>query len=467
MTRQTDTIIIGGGLSGLTIAHKLRTSCYGHRFVLLEKSDSTGGVIRTHRENGFIAEIGPHGFLDNCRESRAILEECGLHKECLKSPLIKFVRYVLLNGKLQTIPQTPLKIAFAPLIPWSAKLRVLADLWKKPLGGQPSVSKWVNHRFGPALLPFADAVFTGTYAGDMNRLTIDSVMPGARKLELEHGSLIRGLVAKARKTKINKGSRPQKFTMPAMTSFPQGMERLPQKLTEYLMEDENLFLNCDVLKISRENGKWLVKTSRTTFRADNLALAVPTNTAISLLKELQPAPLLSVPEASILTVVFGFGSGSTLPPGFGYLIPEQEKRFTLGTLFSSNMFPGRAPANHILFETLIGGRRHPERLKLSDEELITQAYADIKDILPLQGDPVYTKVLRPWGSIPQLEKDYPELLRWRDQLVTKHQGLHICGFGWEGIGLNDMMKHGVKVAEAIRSGSEGKPDEVQVKKVYF
>ena len=462
-----DTIIVGAGLSGLTIAHKLRTSCYGHKFVLLEKSGSTGGVIRSHRENGYIAEIGPHGFLDNCAESRAILEDCGLHTECIKSPLIKFVRYVLLNGKLQLIPQTPLKIALAPLIPWSSKFRVLAELWKKPLDGQPTVAKWVSHRFGPAMLPFADAVFTGTYAGDMNKLTIDSVMPGARKLELEHGSLIRGLIAKARSSKRRKSGKPQKFSMPSMTSFPDGMERLPQKLTDYLSEGDNLFLNCDVQRISRENDKWQVKTNHQTFLAENLALAVPTNTAISLLQEFDPPPLESVPEASILTVVFGFGPGSTLPPGFGYLIPEQEQRFTLGTLFSSNMFPGRAPANHILFETLVGGRRHPERLKLSDEELITRAYDDFKDILPIKGEPLYTKVLRPWGTIPQLEKDYPELLKWRNQLVAKLPGLHVCGFGWEGIGLNDMMKYGVRVAEAIRSGTEDAPRESQVKGVYF
>ncbi len=252
-----------------------------------------------------------------------------------------------------------------------------------------------------------------------------------------------------------------------MTSFPDGMERLPQKLTDYLTEGENLFLNCDVQRISRENDKWQVKTNHQTFLAENLALAVPTNTAISLLQEFDPPPLESVPEASILTVVFGFGPGSTLPPGFGYLIPEQEQRFTLGTLFSSNMFPGRAPANHILFETLVGGRRHPERLKLSDEELITRAYDDVKDILPIKGEPLYTKVLRPWGTIPQLEKDYPELLKWRNQLVAKLPGLHVCGFGWEGIGLNDMMKYGVRVAEAIRSGTEDAPRESQVKGVYF
>jgi protoporphyrinogen/coproporphyrinogen III oxidase len=467
MMQHTDTLIIGAGLSGLTVAHKLRISCYGHRYIVLEKTESTGGVIRSHHENGFIAEIGPHGFLDNCKESKEILEECGLLQECIKAPLKNFVRYVLLDGELRMIPQTPLKILGAPLIPWSAKLRVLAELWREPLQGEPTVAKWVNHRFGKALLPFADAVFTGTYAGDMNRLTIDSVMPGLRKLELKHGSVIRGLLAKGFKAKKDRHKRPTKFKIPAMTSFPQGMARLPQRLTEYLQEDKDLFLHCDVQDLSRENGKWLARTSRGTFAADSVVLAVPTNATLALLRKFIPPPLPAVPLADILTVVLGFGPGSHLPPGFGYLTPEKEKRFSLGTLFSSNMFPGRAPADHILFETLIGGRRHPERLELDDDQLIRLAFEDVKDILPLQGEPVYSRVLRPWGSIPQLEQHYPKLLKWRDHVSSALPGLHICGFGWEGIGLNDMMKHGVRTAEAVRAGLHKADAEVEVKGIYF
>lgn len=64
------TVIIGGGLSGLTVAHKLKLHAPGHNFVVLEKENRAGGVIQTHQDQGFITEIGPHGFLDNCPESQ-------------------------------------------------------------------------------------------------------------------------------------------------------------------------------------------------------------------------------------------------------------------------------------------------------------------------------------------------------------------------------------------------------------
>ena len=83
-----------------------------------------------------------------------------------------------MTGKLQLIPQSPLKIIKAPLISWKDKFRVLGDLFKKPLAGEPTVAKWAHYRFGKALLPYVDAVFTGTYAGDYNELKIDAVMPG-------------------------------------------------------------------------------------------------------------------------------------------------------------------------------------------------------------------------------------------------------------------------------------------------
>ncbi|WP_419174551.1 protoporphyrinogen oxidase [Desulfosediminicola sp.] len=466
MTTHFSTIIVGGGLSGLTVAHKLRQQDPEHKLLVLEKNDATGGVIRTHREKGFITEIGPHGFLDNCNESKDILRETGLDKEAVKAPLIEFVRYVYLRGKLQLIPQTPLKISMAPLIPWKDKFRAVSEIFRPPLAGEPTVAKWVDYRFGSAMLPYIDAVFTGTYAGDFDKLKIDAVMPGVRALEKEHGSVIKGVFAKMMANR--KSGTKKKISMPAMTSFPTGMSRLPERLTEQLTEGKDLLLNCGVSAVAKTESGWQVETEQGVFTADTLVLATPTNVALKFLEGVSDTmPMTSIPETWIGTVVFGFGPGVTIPPGFGYLTPEVEKRFTLGSLFSSNMFPGRAPENHVVFETLIGGRRHPERLELPKEELVAKALADVKEILKIDQEPVYTTVLQSDGGIPQLEEGYPELLEWRDEVVRSNHGLHICGFGWEGIGLNDMMKAGTKVAKAIIDATDSTTSDAEVKKIYF
>lgn len=464
MNNNYQTLILGGGLSGLTVAHKLKLHAPNHRFCILEKSNRTGGVIKTHRENGFITEIGPHGFLDNCEESKQILQETGLDQEAVKAPLIDFVRYVYLNGKLNLIPQTPRKILMAPLIPWTAKLRVLADLWKPVLEGEPSVAKWVNHRFGAALLPYVDAVFTGTYAGDFDKLTIDSVMPGVRALEKEHGSVLRGLITKMQKKKKEGGP---KLAMPAMTSFPKGMVRLVERLAENLDLASELRLNCGITSVTKTDSGWEVIAGDSIFKAKNVVFCLPANTALKLLAEIDPKiPERSIPETWISTVVFGFTDDVTIPPGFGFLTPEKEQRFTLGALFSSNMFPGRAPEGHVVFETLVGGRRHPERLDLDHETLTREALKDVQHILGIKKAPVYTTILRSDGGIPQLERNYPQLLDWKKTIQEKEKNLFICGFGWDGIGLNDMMKSATRVAETLLTSSDKKYG-AELKGVYF
>ena len=336
-----DTLIIGGGLSGLTVAHKLRQFYPEQQTLILEKSERAGGVIWSHAEQGFLAENGPHGFLDNCPESQLLLEETGLDQECVKAPLSQFVRYVCMDGSLRCIPQSPAKIIMAPLISPLAKLRVLGELFKKPLQGEPTVAEWVEHRFGPALLPYVDAVFTGTYAGDLNRLVIDGVMPGVRRLEKTHGSVIRGLLTKMKQARQSKTStNGKKKGLPAMTSFPGGMGRLPEKLAESLQPGRDILLNCGVLTIHKNQSGWKVDSEQGSHQARNLVLALPINPSLGLLQPLAPRmPQNTVPEARIVTIALGFGPGSTLPPGFGYLAPEQENRFCLGALFSSNMFP--------------------------------------------------------------------------------------------------------------------------------
>ncbi|MDH3330084.1 MAG: protoporphyrinogen oxidase [Desulfobulbaceae bacterium] len=467
-TKQVDVLIVGAGLSGLSVANFLKKERPDFSLLVLEKSERPGGAILSHSEEGYLAEWGAHGFLDNCEESRALISLAGLESEVEKAPLGKFVRYVCLKGKLNLIPQNPKKIIMAKLVPFSAKLRVLADLWKKPLAGEPSVAAWVEHRFGKALLPFADAVFTGTYAGDIDRLKIDAVMPGVRKLEMENGSVIRGLLKKLMEVRKKGGKKGA--ALPAMTSFVTGMARLPQALAAQLTLNEELCYRTEVNRIVSAEDGWEVQTAQHTVQCRHLVLAVPINQALALLsgiKDIAEPPALSVPEARIATIALGFTDRVKVPFGFGYLAPESEQRFALGTLFSSHMFPGRSPDHHVLLEVLVGGRRHPDRLELDDNEMIDRVYKDLSQLIDLPERPLFSRVMRPRAGIPQLEDGYPALLDWRNKVQDTNHGLHICGFGWNGIGINDMTKEAKKVADSVQRDSSRGKGEAEVKGVYF
>ncbi|OGQ95367.1 MAG: protoporphyrinogen oxidase [Deltaproteobacteria bacterium RIFOXYD12_FULL_57_12] len=461
MDKPYDVVIIGAGLSGLALAHFIKKMRPQTELLILEKDGRPGGAIRSHHEAGYLAEWGPHGFLDNAEASREILTDTGLDAEAQKAPLGSFVRYICQDGRLALIPQNPRKIIASNLLPLTAKLRVVADLWRQPQRTEQTVGQWAAHRFGARILPFVDAVFTGTYAGDIDRLSIDAVMPGIRRLELAHGSVFRGLLAKRRQMKK---TGPKKNGLPAMVSFPAGMEQLVERLAD----PAAIRCHCAVHHLTQQNGLWEVRTTETLYQARAVAVALSINQALALLAASgMTPPVERLPEARIANVVMGFGSPAEIPFGFGYLAPEREQRFALGALFSTHMFPGRAPAGRMMLEALVGGRRHPERVDLPDDQLIRQTYEDLRQLIHLPEPPCFARVLRPGAGIPQLELGYPALLAWRDRLQQNCQGLYICGFGWEGIGINDMTKAARATATALGQGTAAAGGQAAVKGIYF
>lgn len=457
MDMNHDVVIIGGGLSGLSVAHFVRGASPELSRLVLEKSARVGGAVQTFRQGGFQGEWGPHGFLDNTSESQELLHDTGLYHEAQTAPLGDFYRYVCHDGALVRLPQSLKTVLTTPLVSPFGKLRVFADLWKTPRAEAMTIGDWVKYRFGADLLPLVDAAVTGSFAGDYTKLSIDAVMPGVRKLEMEVGSVLRGLIRK-KKSGGKKLSR-----LPSMLNFPEGMERLIKVMNT---QQE---VQCDTLVqgLAREQGGWLIQTDKGQIAAQSVVLAVPVNQCLQLLSAFKPPPVSCVPVSKIINVVLGFSDSAKVPYGFGYLAPEREGRFTLGAMFTSHMFPDRAPDGQVLLEALVGGRRHPERLILSDEEIVEKVYADISQLIELPEPPLFVKVLRPEHGIPQLEMDHPRLLAWRQAMEHDFPGLHICGFGWDGIGMNDMIKSAKKTALVIASGGERSVDEAKVKPVYF
>ena len=457
MNNSYDVVIIGGGLSGLSAAHFIRKGQASHRLMILEKSSRPGGAIQTFKQAGFQGEWGPHGFLDNTEESQELLHDTGLYHEAQPAPLADFYRYVCHHGQLLPLPQSLKTVLTTPLVPPLGKLRVLADLWKKPRLEAMTIGEWVGYRFGKALLPLVDAAVTGSFAGDYTKLCIDAVMPGVRQLEKEAGSVLRGLIQKKKRG----GKKLQR--LPSMLNFPDGMERL----IKVLSGEGKITYNTLVQGLSRTAGGWQVQTDQGVVHGSRLVVALPVNQCLQLLSPLQAPPITCVPVAKIINVVLGFPSSAQVPYGFGYLSPEREGRFTLGAMFTSHMFPDRAPKGNVLLEALVGGRRHPERLDLSDEEITSRVLADLSQLIPLPEAPILAKVLRPEHGIPQLEMDHPRLLDWRRDIERDLSGLHICGFGWDGIGMNDMIKSAKKTVLAMQTGANRVDEGAKVKPIYF
>lgn len=449
-----DVIIIGAGISGLAAAVFIQRQRPDLRVRMVDGADRVGGAIASHHCQGYLIESGPHGFLDNKEDSQLLLSTIGLVDKVQKAPLADFKRFICRHGRLIALPQKPQQLLTTPLLRAMGKIRLLGDLFKPAMVGEPTVAQWAEYRFGKGVLPMVDAAITGTFSGDYQRLKIDAVMPGVRRLEKEFGSVLKGLRGKARQ---GQGG----GHLPAMSNFLTGMETLPQGLKV----GQDIQLRSLVRQVTRDDLGWRVALADETLCAPQLVMALPINSSLALLADWQP-PAVKVPESYIVNVALGFADTGVIPKGFGYLAPECEDRFALGCMFTSWMFPGRAPQGKILLEALVGGRRHPERLALSDDELIRRVWADMAELLDLPDQPEFAQVWRPVGGIPQQEDDHLSLLSWRRELEARNQGLHVCGFGWDGIGINEMIKSARQAAEAVCGAGQG-PDAPEVKPVYF
>lgn len=459
MQKHHSVVVVGAGLSGLSTAHFLRKRSPDLDVVLLEQDERPGGAMMSFEEQGFRAEWGPHGFLDNTPESQELLHDTGLYEHCQQAPLGDFYRYVCHKGRLVRLPQSFFAVLTTPLVSFWGKLRALADLWRKPKHEDMSIGDWVAYRFGKSILPLVDAAVTGSFAGDYTKLSIDAVMPGVRRLEKETGSVVRGLI----KMKKEKAEQRKKMRLPSMLNFPEGIETLIKAMSA----SHNIQFNTTVQAIEHTDNIWHIQTNQETYTADAVVLALPVNASLKLLKQRKEPPVQSTPTSQIYNVVLGFTDDAKVPYGFGYLAPEREKRFTLGVMFTSHMFPNRAPEGHVLMEALVGGRRHPERLELSDEELIENVLDDIKQLIDLPEKPVFASVLRTQNCIPQMEMDHPKLQEWRNAIEQEENSLYLCGFGWDGIGINDMIKSAKKAAEALAEGRERAQEQAKVKPIYF
>lgn len=468
--KTAETIIVGAGISGLALASFLRRERADASVLVLEGGSSAGGAIRSLHTEGYLAEWAPHGFLDNGAESDALVDMAGLRGELLQAPLKEYVRYLCIDGRLQLVPQTPPKIVAAPLMGWGDKIGVVArDIFRPYVEGEPSVAEWVRRRFGAAMLPFADAVYTGTYGGDIDELRIDGTMPALRALEREHGSVIFSMLARMKERRKNAAAEhgaAKKRGMPIMQNFRRGMESWPQALAEPLLAAGVLRLNTAVQTVQRAGDEWLLHTTQGDFRCRELALALPINAALALLRASAglPVPEIPVPgvaEARLANVALGFGPEAQIPFGFGYLTSKQEGRFALGALFSSHMFPGRAPEGGQLLEALVGGRRNPEYLELDDDEIIRRTLADIRGLIDLPTEPRFAKVLRCAATIPQADAAYLALLRWREQAGQACPRLHLLGFGWRGIGINEMAREAKALALKLLGRAEAESNALK------
>ena len=147
------------------------------------------------------------------------------------------------------------------------------------------------------------------------------------------------------------------------------------------------------------------------------------------------ASLELVEYPPVASLFFGFRREQVAHPldGFGALVPAVEGRSVLGVLFSSTLFPERAPAGHVALTVYVGGTRQPDLARLAPEALRPRVLADLRELLGVQGDPVFTHATFWPHAIPQYNLGYERFLEAIARAEAQHAGLFIGGHVRDGI----------------------------------
>lgn len=438
-----DFIIVGAGISGLTLGWALRER--GARIRVIEADPRPGGKIWTQRREGFVLDAGPNSLLDRGEGLRQLIDELGLRARVVEANPLAKRRFVSKEGRVIALPSGPLNFLGTPLFSFQAKLRLLAEPWQPVAKADESIASFVRRRLGPEFLAWAvDPFISGVYAGDPERLSVRAATGRIHALEAEAGSLLRGALRRARQ-----GRRTGPVPKGKLISFVGGMGELPAALATAL--DEDIALESPVISLRRTDRHWDVETPTGTEKAAAIVLATPAKVTAQLLEpfDVHLAEMLRAIEyPGVVSMALGFAREQVQHPldGFGMLIPGQEGLETLGVLFSSTLFPGRAPEGHVLMTAFIGGARNPEVTAREEAALVSRVVEDLRPLLGLTGMPGFTAVNRWPHAIPQYTVGHLDRMLEIENSLAALPDLYTVSNWRGGIAVGDCVNNALDLA---------------------
>ena len=452
--------IIGGGISGLSAAFALerhRRAGASVEYVLFESSPRLGGVLVTERVDGCLVEAGPDSFLTEKPWASDLCREVGLGDQLIGSNDADRKTYILVNGRLALIPDglmfmVPTKImptVMSPLFSIGTKLRMAREWFHPPrkADADETVAAFVERHYGSEMVDrLADPLLAGVYGGEAAQLSVRAVLPRFAEMEATHGSLGRAMLA-ARKKMALAAKAPAR---PLFTSLKDGMQQLVDAVVCRLPASA-LHCNRPVQGIQSRDGGWVVSAGHTLEQFDGVIIATPAQAAAELLRMVSEdlaSELGGIPYTSSLTVNLGYDRGvrAALPPGFGFLVPRSEGKRMLAATFVHNKFPHRAPEDRALLRCFIGGARNEQVLQAPDEEVLRIVREELRQIIKLTADPLFTRIYRWKGAMAQYGVGHLERLQRIESLLQQLPSLALAGNGYRGIGVPDCIRSGSEAA---------------------
>jgi protoporphyrinogen/coproporphyrinogen III oxidase len=462
-------IVIGGGITGLAAAYRLRELAASREMplevTLIERSAHLGGALQSIRREGFIFENGADSFLAEKPEARELATLLGLEAELIPTRAEFRRTMVVRAGRLVEVPEgfslmAPARLGpiltselFSPL----GKLRIALEPFipARRDGDEESLASFVTRRLGREVLErVAQPLAGGIYTADPERLSITATMPRFVEMERRYGSVCRGLRAVERArgaaAKLDSGARWSLFL-----SLRSGVGAMPAAIAARL--GGSIRSSTEVQSIEREGDFWRVHLGGDASEiADAVICAAPAFAAASILggSNERLAKLLgeiSYASAAVVNMAFREADFPTRPKSFGFVVPIAERRRIIAGSLSSLKYENRAPEGFITARAFVGGVLQNEMMRQSDDDMIAAVRDEFRALLGITTAPQITLVRRWPDSMPQYVVGHLARVAEIERLAAEIPAFALAGAAYRGVGIPDCIRGGEAAAEKVVS----------------
>jgi oxygen-dependent protoporphyrinogen oxidase len=478
--------VIGGGITGLAAAHRLRevatTLDRPLEVTMFEAGSRVGGVFETREVAGYRVECGADSFITNKPWAIDLCRRIGLESRLVPTDATYRRALVLRAGQPVDVPEgfqllAPTKLTAllrSPIFsPWG-KLRMALEA-VLPRGAEQddeSLADFVRRRFGrEALERLVQPLVGGIYTSDPERLSLRATLPRFLEFERDFGSVIRGLRRQAKmaagRDESASGARYGLFA-----TLAGGMSELQDTLCSRIRQHDTIQLSASVSGVQKSNDGYKLTVEshpaspstlnpRLSTPFDAVIVAVPAYRAADLVQSFAidlAEKLRRIEYASTAIVVSGHKLADVRHPldAFGLVIPAIERRQILAVSFTSRKFPDRAPPGCVQLRTFVGGAMQPELFGSPDDVLLDIVRRELEQLLGVTWRPDFTVVARHARSMPQYHVGHLRLVEEIEAEVARHARLVLAGNAFHGVGLPDCIHSGEQAAERIVESLRGK-----------
>jgi protoporphyrinogen/coproporphyrinogen III oxidase len=460
-------IVIGGGITGLAAAYRLRESAAAREMplevTLFERSEHLGGALESIPREGFILETGADSFLSEKPEARELAKRLGLEAELIPTRAEFRRTMVVRAGRLVEVPEgfslmAPARLGpvlrselFSPL----GKLRIALEPFipARTEGDEESLASFVTRRLGREVLDrVAQPLAGGIYTADPERLSITATMARFVEMERRYGSVCKGLrTAERARGAAAKGDSGARWSL--FLSLRSGLGVLPETLATKL--GGSIRSSTAVQSIAREGDFWRVRFDESASEvADAVICTAPAFAAATMLNAMNEHLAkrlgeISYASAAVVNMTFRENDFPTRPRSFGFVVPIAERRRIIAGSLTSLKFENRAPAGFIAARAFVGGVLQNDMMRQSDDDMIAAVREEFGAMLGITAAPEFAIVRRWPDSMPQYVVGHLARVAEIERLAAEIPAFALAGAAYRGVGIPDCIRGGEAAAEKI------------------